>query len=270
MNTQELFEAAQLDALGLLDEREQAEFEAAFAGASPAIRAQLRDEQARFAKPDRFRLSAEPPVELRARVLGAIKAEIAEVAGSARSRLHLAGRELPTVHPVRRVSSAWRVATLACATAAVVLAILVQQQNAQMQRLANVNMSDATLNELLGVVGPSDLTDVLLSASSKKVPFTAAQPDFKGEASVFYNPSKQTARLLCRNIVTQPGETVRLVVLDEDGRVASQIAEFDSQGEIISKSVSMSGYNPKQLALYVTARGVDAAKGHLAMITTNI
>ncbi|MBL8887291.1 MAG: hypothetical protein JNK16_11570 [Phycisphaerales bacterium] len=270
MNTQELFEAAQLDSLGLLDEREQAEFEAAFAGASPAIRAQLREEQSRFAKPDRFRISAEPAVELRARVLGAIKAEIAEVAGSARSRLHVAGRELPTVHPVRRVSSAWRVATLACATAAVVLAVLVQQQNVQMQRLATVNLSDANLNKLVELVGPADLTDVLLSASTKKIAFTAAQPDFRGEAAVYYNPAKETARLLCRNIVAQPGETIRLVVLDEDGKIGKQIAEFDSQGEIISKSASVSGYSPKQFALYVTARGMEASKGHLAMITANI
>jgi hypothetical protein len=270
MNTQELFEAAQLDALGLLDEREQAEFESAFAGASPAIRAQLRDEQARFARPDRFRLSAEPSVDLRARVLGAIKAEIAEVAGSTRGRLHIAGRELPTVHPVRRVSRAWRVATLACATAAVVLAVLVQQQNAQMQKLASVNASDATLNKLVDLLGPADLTAVLLGPDTKKIAFTASQPDFKGEAAVYYNPSKETARLLCRNIVTEPGETIRLVVLDDDGKISKQVAEFASSGEIISKSVSLSGYNPKQFALYVTARGVDAAKGHLAMITSNV
>ncbi|MGH7242457.1 MAG: hypothetical protein ACREJD_03460 [Phycisphaerales bacterium] len=270
MNTNELFEAAQLDALGLLDEHEQAEFEAAFASAAPAIRAQLRDEQSRFAKPDRFRLSAEPPVDLRARVLGAIKAEIAEVAGSARSRLHIAGRELPTVHPVRRVSRAWRVATLASLTAAFVLAILVQQQSSQMQKLVNANGSDAALNKLVDMFGPADLTDAVFSSNTKKIPFAAAQPDFKGEAAVWYNSSKQTARLFCRNIVTEPGETIRLVVLDDNGKVASQIAEFASSGEIITKSVSMSGYNPKQLAIYVTARGVDAAKGHLAMITSNI
>ncbi|MBX3388506.1 MAG: hypothetical protein KF691_03520 [Phycisphaeraceae bacterium] len=270
MNTQELFEAAQLDALGLLDEREQAEFEAAFAGASPAIRAQLRDEQARFVKPDRLRLNVEPPVDLRARILGAIRAEIAGVAGAARGRLHGAGRELPTVHPVRRVSRAWRVATLACATAALVLTVLVFQQNAQMQKLALVNGSDAALNKLVDMFGPADLTDAVFNANTKKIPFAASEPDFKGEAAVWYNSKKQSARLFCRNIVTAPNETIRLVVLDDNGKVTDQIAEFASQGEIITKSVSMSGYNPKQLAIYVTARGLDAAKGHLAMITSTI
>lgn len=270
MKTHELFEAAQLDALGLLDEREQAEFEAAFASASPAIRAQLRDEQARFAKPDRFRLSAEPPVELRARILGAIKAEIAEVAGAARGRVHLAGRELPTVHPVRRVSRAWRVATLACATAALVLSLLVIQQNEQVKRITIASGSDATLNKLVDMFGAADLTSFLLSPETKKIPLVASQPDFKGEAAVWHNPSKQTARFFCNKIVTAPGETIRLVVLDDNGKVESQLAEFASSGEIITKSVSTNGYNPKQLALFVAAKGVDAAKGHLVMIASTV
>ena len=39
MNTHELLEAAQLDALGLPDESERDSFEKAFAGAHPSIKA---------------------------------------------------------------------------------------------------------------------------------------------------------------------------------------------------------------------------------------
>ncbi|MBS0186424.1 MAG: hypothetical protein JSS51_00040 [Planctomycetes bacterium] len=271
MNTQELFEAAQLDALGLLDEREQAEFEAAFSAASPAIRAQLRDEQARFAKPDRLRLTVEPPVELRARILGAIKAEIAEAAGAAKSRLHSAGRELPTVHPVRRVSRAWRVAALASLSIAVVLSVMMVRQNAEMQKFAMSNNNDAALNKLVDIFGQADLTEAVFSPDVKKISFVAKDAKFKGEAAVFYNSAKQTARVFCNKFVTEPNETVRLVAIDDNGKVIEQIAEFSSSGEIITtRPMPMAGFNPKQLALYVAARGVEASRGRLAMITANI
>ena len=39
MNTRDLFEAAQLDALGLLDDAERDAFDAAFLAAAPAIQA---------------------------------------------------------------------------------------------------------------------------------------------------------------------------------------------------------------------------------------
>ncbi|QYU70067.1 hypothetical protein J4558_08100 [Leptolyngbya sp. 15MV] len=46
----DLLEMAVLDTLGLLDEQEQAAFEMAFRSAPPAVQAQVRREQTRFAK----------------------------------------------------------------------------------------------------------------------------------------------------------------------------------------------------------------------------
>ncbi len=270
MTTEELFEAAQLDALGLLDEREQAEFEAAFQAAAPGIRAQLRDEQSRFASPDRFRLNVEPSADLRGRVLAAVKAEIAGVAGSVRARLHGAGRELPTVHPVRRVSPAWRVATLACATAVVVLSVLVTQQKAQMAGLALATSGDQTINKLIDMFGPSDLTAAVFDSDTKKMPLSAVASDFKGEAAIWYNAKTQSGRLFCRNIAPASNETIRLVAVDDNGKVTSEIAEFASSGELITRTVSMSGFNPKQLAIYVAARGLKASEGHLVMVSASV
>lgn len=267
MKTHELFEAAQLDALGLLDEREQSEFEAAFRNASPAMRAQIREEQDRFARPDRFRLTAEAPADLRSRVLSAVKAEIAGVAGSIR-KVHGAGRDLPTVHPVRRVSPVWRVATLACATAAVVLSVLVMQQNAQMNGFQAAAGTDSTIGKLVEMFGPADLTDAIFSPGTTKIAFANSDADFKGEASVFYNSQAQSARLLCRNIVTKPNENIRLVAVGEDGKL-TQIAEFSSAGELVTKKVAMNGLNPKNLAIYVAAKGADASTGRKVMVGLN-
>jgi len=52
MNTYELLEAAQLDALGLLDDAERDAFDAAFFAASPDVQAQIRREQARLVRTD--------------------------------------------------------------------------------------------------------------------------------------------------------------------------------------------------------------------------
>lgn len=267
MKTEELFEAAQLDALGLLDEKEQAEFEAAFRAASPALREQIRAEQDRFARPERFRLDVTPAADLRSRVIKAVMSDMAQVAGTIR-RSHAAGRELPTVHPVRRVSPVWRVATLACATMAIVLAVVTLQQNAQMTSLQVALGNDRTIDKLVELFGPADLTKAVFSASTNKLVFSPADASVKGDASLFYDKETQSARLLCRNIVTNPNETVRLVATDDSGKIV-QIAEFASAGELITKKVDMGGLHPKQLAIYVASRGTDASTGRKIMVCLN-
>ncbi|MDX2148044.1 MAG: hypothetical protein SFZ23_11025 [Planctomycetota bacterium] len=76
MTAQQLLEAAQLQALGLLDEADRVEFEAALQAASPELRAQIRQEQARLVGVDPWTLAPEalndeiqPPADLRERVL---------------------------------------------------------------------------------------------------------------------------------------------------------------------------------------------------------
>src|ERR1041384_7158321 len=106
MTLQELLEHAHLDALGQLDEREQAAFEAAFAVAPPAIRAQVRAEQARWAPMEELLPQVEPSPDLRGRGRSAVTGE---------------GRGELTVRPSRRVAPAWRAASIGLMTAMVVL-----------------------------------------------------------------------------------------------------------------------------------------------------
>lgn len=280
MKTHELFEAAQLDAMGLLDGQEQADFEAALMAASPALRAQIREEQARYAKPERLPAGVEPGPDLRARVLNAVKADIASVFGAkpARASLpHAAGRVVPSAQPVRRAgSNVWRGLALACLTAAVVLGVVVAQQNETMKNLAAANTTDNSLSQLVKAFGPNDLLDLVFAPNTKQVAFNPVDKNSKAQAAIWYNADRGSAHLVCRDLGVSGNETLRLVALDDNGKVMNELAELDSNGGFVSKeirgsSVGGSGFggssfNPKQIAIYAAARGTKAVSGRLVMI----
>jgi hypothetical protein len=282
MKTHELFEAAQLDAMGLLDGQEQADFEAALMAASPALRAQIREEQARYAKPERLPAGVEPGPDLRARVLSAVKADMASVFGSnllgakgARASLpHAAGRVVPSPQPVRRpASNVWRGLALACLTAAVVMGVVVAQQNETMKNLAAANTTDNSLSQLVKAFGPNDLLDLVFAPNTKQVAFVPLEKSSKAQAAIWYNADRGSAHLVCRDLGTSANETLRLVTLDDSGKVMSELAELDSNGGFVSKEIkgssfNGSSFNPKQIAIYAAARGSKAVTGRLVMIAS--
>jgi hypothetical protein len=272
MKTQELFEAAQLDAMGLLDGQEQADFEAALMAASPALRAQIREEQARFAKPERLPAGIEPAADLRTRVLSAVKADIASVLGAAKPRAsmpHPAGRAMPAALPARRATTnVWRALTLACLTAAVVLGVVVSQQNATLKNLAAASSSDNALNKLASVFGTTDVMDVVFAPNTKQVAFVPVEKDSKAQAAIWYNNDRGSAHLLCRDLPISEKETLRLVTLDDAGNVVGELAELASDGRFASQEFKASNINPKQIAIYAAARGAKAASGRLLMIAS--
>lgn len=272
MKTQELFEAAQLDAMGLLDAQEQADFEAALMAASPALRAQIREEQARFAKPERLPAGVEPAADLRTRVLSAVKADIASVLGAAKSRAsmpHPAGRTMPAALPARRgTTNVWRALTLACLTATVVLGVVVSQQNATLKNLAAASSSDNSLNKLASAFGTNDVMDVVFAPNTKQVAFVPVAKDSKAQAAIWYNNDRGSAHLLCRDLPISERETLRLVSLDDAGNVVGELAELASDGRFVSQEFKASNINPKQIAIYAAARGAKAASGRLLMIAS--
>lgn len=272
MKTHELFEAAQLDAMGLLDAQEQADFEAALMAASPALRSQIREEQARYAKPERLPAGVEPAADLRARVLNAVKADIASVLGAAKPRAsmpHAAGRAGPATLPARRGgTNVWRALTLACLTAAVVLGVVVSQQNATLKSLAAASSSDTSLSQLASVFGANNVMDVVFAPNTKQVAFVPVEKSSKAQAAIWYNNDRGTAHLLCRDLPVGENETLRLVTLDDSGKVASELAELPSDGRFSSQEFKSSNINPKQIAIYAAARGAKAASGRLLMIAS--
>src|SRR5258708_2509980 len=114
MNLQQLIELAVLDAMGLLDETEQGQFESGFAGASPQVQAQVRREQTRLSVMDALLPDVSPPAGLRAAVLEAVRRHIlAAESGPA--------LEHPSMLRSRNVSRFWRTASLGLAAACVVM-----------------------------------------------------------------------------------------------------------------------------------------------------
>src|SRR5689334_12227061 len=105
MTWQEMIEAAQLDALGLLDEQERERFDAAFIKLPADLKAQLRSEQDRVV---RFEVAEEgeienPPASLKNLVLAAVKTASAQ----SLTVEHKGGRQ---VRPMRKsiISPMWR------------------------------------------------------------------------------------------------------------------------------------------------------------------
>ncbi|XOV76882.1 MAG: hypothetical protein ACFHWZ_08725 [Phycisphaerales bacterium] len=93
MTTQEMIEMASLDALGMLDADERAEFEAAFRAASPSVQAQVRREQKRFADAEHLLPEVDPPAGMKFRVMSAIRdAIIGITAGDAEAATRAVSR----------------------------------------------------------------------------------------------------------------------------------------------------------------------------------
>ncbi|MEO1130526.1 MAG: hypothetical protein AAFX05_12590, partial [Planctomycetota bacterium] len=150
MTTQELYELASLDALGLLDDDERADFERAFRAAAPEVQAQIRRQQLHAADIEDLLPRVEPPAGLRARVLEAVRQAMSVVRPAHMSHAQDSGvlAKIYTSMPL------WRAACIGFATATVVLSLFfvwVAQEN---QRIAARWENAETLAELQQNLGP--------------------------------------------------------------------------------------------------------------------
>src|SRR5690606_10201989 len=119
MTTQQMIENAMLDALGLLSEQEQREFERAFWAAAPAVQAHVRREQTRLSRIESLLPKVEPPVDLRAAVIQAVRAAmVAQFAEPQVEEVRARG-PIPILSSLH-VSPVWRAASLGFAAAAAV------------------------------------------------------------------------------------------------------------------------------------------------------
>ncbi|MBM4108434.1 MAG: hypothetical protein FJ255_06415 [Phycisphaerae bacterium] len=241
MNTQELIELAQLDALCLLDEREREAFERAFAAASPAVRRHVREEQARFAQLDMLLPMDEPPAILREKVLARIRAAMAESSGSA-GPLRLSAGELP-IGRSRRVSPLWRAAALGFATAAVLLGAVSMQMFQQVEETQRNLRDGALVDEVRRAWGTRYVEDVLFDAGTTRVAFrTVGDQGGRGQASVFINPEWSSSLLFSMNLSHKQDGSYRLVVVDDRNQVVHEVGVIRSEGGLSGQELpSMAG-----------------------------
>lgn len=264
MTLQQLLENAHLDALGQLDEREQAAYEAAFAVAPPGVQAQIRREQARVAGMDDLLPRVEAPAYLRERVLNAVSAAmLAESAGvlSGNSLESGLGAGLAMRSP-RRVHTGWRMASIGLMTAAVVLGAAFVNVYMTNQEMTTRFENDTVASAYLKTFEREHMQDVLYSVSTNRVLFDAAE-GFNGQGSLWVSPDWESSRMF----VTLPLANVnyRLVVLDDNDQEIESVATLGTGGQ--QSVLTMRRFAPgTKLAVVTTAQGTALTEGHLLMV----
>ncbi|MEK6702340.1 MAG: hypothetical protein AABZ53_08760 [Planctomycetota bacterium] len=267
MTIQELIENAQLDALGLLDERERDDFDRAFRAAPPALQAQLRREQARLCQIDTLLPQGEASPGLFERILAAVRAARGEEAtqpveheGSAR-----VARTLPMTQATR-VHRFWRATAIGFATASIVLSgvFIYLQRTAENKQLAAER--EARDSGLVATFHPQFYTEQLFAKDTGRYVLTGVSPQFLGKCAVYTSPQWEgQARLYCQSVPAAKGNSLRIVVLDAAGNIERELSEFNSEGSLETRTFTLGDVDPRRLALVSAPTGQPAVEGVILM-----
>lgn len=277
MTLQEMLESAQLDALGMLEGEDLRAFEEAFASANPAIQAQVRAEQERCVRSAMNFSNAEPPAYLKERVLGAIQAEIlADVAGTDASLTESGlGREIEATGVVGRVgakksprvSPAWRASSLGFATAAAVLLAAFFSVSRQMDTLQERANNEGVLQQFSKAFGGETYDEALFGKSVSRFAFDAAPGVTNaGAATLFLLPDADEARLFVKDLATAANQTVRVVLLEADGSIKSELAEFAMNAKIGTAKLAHEVVKGQRLAIAIATIGTAATAADVRLI----
>lgn len=280
MNTQSLIEHTVLYSLGFLDGPEQAQYESALMAAPPAVRAHVQAEARRMADLGDLLPSDQPAPELRDLVIAAVRAGMREqeveqrlaagqvgmtfgagVAGritpeSARSVSGSRRYSQPTIPRVRGVHPVWRAAAIGLAGATIALTVI----SANVRDLQHAAAEGARIAELYKDTGAEFVNAALFDENTKRVTLTpvasnSAGPSGNAVASVWHNPDWGSARLFVKNLRPQAGdEPYRLVVLDADGNIVREVAEFRPTGELQDIGITVNLATESRLAIYQSIR----------------
>jgi hypothetical protein len=268
MSIRELLENAHMDALGLLDEQDRAAFDAAFRAAPPALREQVRAEQARMARMESTLPRVTPDASLRDRVVQAVEHAITEqtlngaMGGDAGVADFRSNRRL----------LAWRSGAIAMACAAVILGgafVKVMVDNSEMSRVQGDN---ATLTALLVGFGNGPMRDALFNDSTRRAIFEPAVGDgvlqSRRQAVLFHNPDWSTMRLFTQLPAVEGNQTYRLVVLDDEGQIIEELTEFASTGQLASFEVKATLAPNTRVAIATAMPGARATVASILMTAT--
>lgn len=236
MTTRELLELASLDAMGLLDDTEHRSFESAFRASAPAVQRQVRREQERLTGDVSTLPEVDPPADLHDRVMDRVR----EAIGAARQ--DVVGRLVPGEFSIRaNVSPLWRAACIGFATATLVLFGVGYTMQNQYQTAMRVGQS-GEIAEIARELGPK-FVQVLMSPTGERVAFastvshtTPEEPEL--QAAIYFDIETKTAFLVCKNLPAVDGDTeYRLVLVDDEGGVADQLARFPYTGGLVGARV---------------------------------
>lgn len=255
MQTHELFELAQLHALALLDDDEQAAFEAALDQASPGVREQVRLEQERLGAIEAMLPDVAPAASLAGKVRDAIQLE-REKRAAANLRLVDDGN---TLIPSRQVSPIWRASALGLAAASVVFCLTTVFMWGQHRELDRVIRNDALLAAMVQSFGSEYVQDALFDPDTQRVVLVSQQEGVDAQAALWSNPSWGASRLFCLNLPgTAAHEPFKLVALDASDNIVATLGEFTSTGALITNEVDLAPGSATRIAI-VPMAATDAA-----------
>lgn len=272
MNVQQLLEHAHLDALGMLEPHEQAEFHRELAASPSQVREMVRREQARAADINAILPDVTPSPELRARVLSAIAAEIAlgGLAGSSHpGDAEEAANDLYRFRPQAVVSRRWRTAAVALVGACGVLGVALANVvaiNTQINR--SMVVTDLPKEVMLGL-GSDRINDVLFGGTSRRDHFVAVA-GFGGMASVLHSPGWDEGVVAFKDLPESTGNDYRLVTLDAKGAVAEELASLGAGGDKVIRTVRVAARHldsGSRLAIVSAPRGRPASAGSVRLET---
>lgn len=230
MSPQKLLELALLDASGVLDHEESAEFERAFAEADADLKAQVRREQARFADVSEILPDVSPRPELRSRVIESVM----EASGRQRDAVGKAilthAAEDRKAAPARHGGALiWRMSTFAFATAFAAVGIMAIQLNQEFTDVSNNIARNARIDTLLSAGQRAGFLTALLDESFDRVPL--ATGDSQAQAAVFVAESSGEAYFSFRKLPTlEQGNSYILVALGDNDET-TELARFTTNGE---------------------------------------
>ena len=259
MNLQQLIELAVLDAMGLLDESEQGQFESAFRSASPPVQAQVRREQTRLSVIEALLPDVEPPAGLRAAVVDAVRRQI-EIEGLVRAE-GVAGA-IPLI-PSRRVSPLWRAGALGLAAASFVMGFATLQMSRDVREIERRLGDQGQTQVLIEKFGANYVRDVLFNKDTTRVVFTPRSSQSKSMVSVFLNPEWRDSKLFHMNLGDAERRTYKLALVDEHDRVVSILHTFNPDGSMEGENFELGHPAPKsRLAIMTTSQsGADEIVG---------
>ncbi|MFG0306906.1 MAG: hypothetical protein ACF8Q5_11905 [Phycisphaerales bacterium JB040] len=234
MNTHELIELAVLDALGILEQSESDEFEAAFASAAPGVQAQVRAEQARLTDIEHLLPDDQPRPELRDLVLSAVRAAISAEREPVAGRITPASRRAPAQPRIKqapRVSPAWRAAAIALT--AVVVSMFVF--NSQTRDIFDEAEQVAQMDGFYDAVGAKFVDEFLTDPSTKRLAFTPVAEtatDNPPRAAAWYHEKMNgQSQLFISNLQNDESEHFRVAIIDDQGRM-QELTTFQNSGQL--------------------------------------
>jgi hypothetical protein len=275
MTLQELLEAVHLDALGMLEGEDRRAFDAAFDAANPAIQDQVRSEQARFALVGVEDASVQPPPYLKSLVMGRIHAEILaddglEATGESLTTTDIAAR-VGVVRTSPRVSPAWRASSLGFATAAAILLAAFFSVSRQMESLQQRSNNDRVLEVFSKNFGGDIYDEAMFGKDVERFAFQAIDGSSSdAAATLLMLPQANEARLFVKNLALNGGQTARVVLLDDNNQILSEISAFPMNEKIGTATLDYEAAKGRRLGIAVADAGAKVTAADVRLFVTTV